>query len=57
MSDGYKHPSLCSNYCVNQCPIGQQYVPGGKIKDLSQIVLDTGAINRARYDAYKESLG
>ena len=41
MSDQYKHPSLCNYYCANQCPIGQQYVPGIKIKDLSQIVLET----------------
>ena len=41
MSDTYKHPSLCNYYCANQCPIGQQYVPEVKIKDLSQIVLET----------------
>ena len=41
MSDTYKHPSLCNYYCANQCPIGQQYVPEIKIKDLSQIVLET----------------
>ena len=40
MSDQYKHPSLCNHYCANQCPIGQQYVPEVKIKDLSQIVLE-----------------
>ena len=40
MSDQYKHPSLCNYYCANQCPIGQQYVPEIKIKDLSQIVLE-----------------
>ena len=40
MSDQYKHPSLCNYYCANQCPIGQQYVPEVKIKDLSQIVLE-----------------
>ena len=28
-------------YCANQCPIGQQYVPEIKVKDLSQIVLET----------------
>ena len=43
MSDQYKHPSLCNYYCSNQCPIGQQYVPEIKIKDLSQIVLETVA--------------
>ena len=41
MSDIYKQPTLCNYYCANQCPIGQQYVPEVKIKDLSQIVLET----------------
>ena len=41
MSDQYKQPSLCNYYCANQCPIGAQYVPEIKIKDLSQIVLET----------------
>lgn len=41
MSDKYKQPSLCNHYCANQCSIGQQYVPEVKIKDLSQIVLET----------------
>ena len=41
MSDRYKQPSLCNYYCANQCPIGAQYVPEIKIKDLSQIVLET----------------
>lgn len=41
MSDTYKQPALCNYYCANQCPIGQQYVPEVKIKDLSQIVLET----------------
>ncbi len=40
MSDKYKHPALCNYYCANQCPIGQQYVPEIKVKDLSQIVLE-----------------
>lgn len=40
MADKYKQPSLCNYYCANQCPIGQQYVPEVKIKDLSQIVLE-----------------
>ena len=43
MSDKYKQPMLCNYYCANQCPIGQQYVPEIKIKDLSQIVLETVA--------------
>ena len=41
MSDQYKQPALCNYYCANQCPIGAQYVPEIKIKDLSQIVLET----------------
>ena len=41
MSDQYKQPELCNYYCANQCPIGAQYVPEIKIKDLSQIVLET----------------
>ena len=41
MAERYKQPSLCNHYCANQCPIGQQYVPEIKIKDLSQIVLET----------------
>ena len=41
MSDTYKLPTLCNYYCANQCPIGQQYVPEVKVKDLSQIVLET----------------
>ena len=40
MAEGYKQPGLCNHYCANQCPIGQQYVPEIKIKDLSQIVLE-----------------
>ena len=40
MAEGYKQPSLCNYYCANQCPIGQQYVPEVKVKDLSQIVLE-----------------
>ena len=40
MSDKYKQPSLCNYYCANQCPIGQQYVPEVKSKDLSQIFLE-----------------
>ena len=40
MAEKYKKPDLCNYYCANQCPIGQQYVPEVKIKDLSQIVLE-----------------
>lgn len=40
MSVAYKTPKLCNFYCANQCPIGQEYVPEIKVKDLSQIVLE-----------------
>lgn len=40
MAEKYKQPDLCNYYCANQCPIGRQYVPEVKIKDLSQIVLE-----------------
>lgn len=40
MAEKYRQPSLCNYYCANQCPIGQEYVPEIKIKDLSQIVLE-----------------
>lgn len=40
MAEGYKIPNLCNYYCANECPIGRQYVPEIKIKDLSQIVLE-----------------
>lgn len=40
MADKYKAPSLCNHYCSNECPIGREYVPEIKIKDLSQIILE-----------------
>jgi hypothetical protein len=40
MAHKYRQPSLCNYYCANQCPIGQQYVPEIKVKDLSQIILE-----------------
>ncbi|MEE0059689.1 MAG: helix-turn-helix transcriptional regulator [Acutalibacteraceae bacterium] len=40
MAKGYNSPHLCNYYCSNECPIGQQYVPEIKAKDLSQIVLE-----------------
>lgn len=40
MADCYKNPSLCNYYCSHECPIGQEYVPEVKIKDLSQITLE-----------------
>lgn len=40
MAEAYKMPNLCNYYCANECPIGKQYVPEVKVKDLSQIVLE-----------------
>ena len=40
MAEKYSAPNLCNHYCANQCPIGQQYVPEVKIRDLAQIVLE-----------------
>lgn len=40
MADKYKLPSLCNYYCANQCPIGREYVPEVKVKELSQITLE-----------------
>lgn len=40
MSKTYKAPDLCNYYCSHECPIGQEYVPAVKMKDLSQIVLE-----------------
>ncbi len=40
MANKYKLPRLCNHYCANQCPIGQEYVPEIKAKELSQIVLE-----------------
>ena len=40
MAEKYKQPNLCNYYCAHQCPIGKEYVPEIKIKDLSQIILE-----------------
>ena len=40
MADCYKNPTLCNYYCSHECPIGQEYVPEIKLKDLSQITLE-----------------
>ena len=40
MADCYKNPTLCNYYCSHECPIGQEYVPEVKLKDLSQITLE-----------------
>lgn len=36
----YKKPSLCNAYCARACPIGQEYVPEIKPKELPAIVLE-----------------
>lgn len=52
MSRKYKKPSLCNHYCSNQCPIGRQYVPEVKVKELSAIVIEMlaslNAVNKTR---------
>ena len=40
MSQKYKKPSLCNYYCSNECPIGKEYVPEVRIKELSAIVIE-----------------
>ncbi|MBQ9361505.1 MAG: helix-turn-helix domain-containing protein [Lachnospiraceae bacterium] len=40
MADAYKKPSLCNQYCSHDCPIGREYVPEIKTKDLARIVLE-----------------
>ena len=40
MADCYKNPALCNYFCSHECPIGQQYVPEVKMKELSQITLE-----------------
>jgi len=40
MADCYKVPSLCNYFCSHECPIGQEYVPEIKAKELSQITLE-----------------
>lgn len=40
MAEAYKAPYLCNHFCSRECPIGREYVPEVKRKDLSQIVLE-----------------
>ncbi|NLG05871.1 MAG: helix-turn-helix transcriptional regulator [Clostridia bacterium] len=40
MAECYKDPGLCNYYCSHECPIGQEYVPEIRMKDLSQITLE-----------------
>ncbi len=49
MSKAYQRPDLCNYYCSHECPIGIEYVPEVKIKNLSQIVLEMLASINALY--------
>ena len=40
MADCYKNPSLCNYFCSHECPIGIEYVPEIRAKELSQITLE-----------------
>ena len=40
MADCYHNPALCNYYCSHECPIGREYVPEVRMKDLSQITLE-----------------
>ena len=40
MADCYKTPSLCNYFFSQECPIGREYVPEIKAKELSQITLE-----------------
>ncbi len=44
MADCYKNPSLCNYFCSHECPIGIEYVPEIKQKDISYITLEMLAI-------------
>ena len=54
MAKGYKAPHLCNHYCSNECPIGREYVPEIKAKDLSQIVLEIlASLNSMKHNQEK----
>lgn len=40
MAEKYKHPELKNYYCARQCPLGIDYVPEVKTKNLATIVLE-----------------
>lgn len=40
MAECYRNPSLCNYFCSHECPIGREYVPEIKAKELSQITLE-----------------
>ena len=51
MADCYKNPALCNYFCSHECPIGIEYVPEIKAKDLSQITLEMlAALNKLTHE-------
>lgn len=52
MSECYHRPELCNYYCTHECAIGMKYTPEVKVKELSQIVLETLA-SMERFNAEK----
>lgn len=52
MAKVYHRPDLCNYYCSHECPIGKEYVPEVRPRNLAQIVLQTIAtlndLNRAK---------
>lgn len=52
MSQKYRRPSLCNYYCSHECPIGREYVPEIRMKDLSAIVIEMlaslNSVNKTR---------
>lgn len=40
MAECYKNPALCNYFCSHECPIGKEYVPEVKAKNLAQITLE-----------------
>ena len=40
MAEKYNEPDLRNYYCANQCPLGIDFVPEIKVKDLAHIVLE-----------------
>lgn len=40
MAGCYGKPGLCNYFCSHDCPIGREYVPEVKAKELSQITLE-----------------
>ena len=40
MAEKYGRPDLCNFYCTHECPIGKEYVPEVKMKELTGIVME-----------------